>query len=84
MYSKHFVYILYNLGAFYIVGRTNVKLTAANSLFGQKDDISIDPGNSNLIGTYATADILKGREEGEGGGQEFLPPPPSSPRHTPF
>ena len=43
MYSKHFVYMLYNLGAFYRIVKILRKLSAANSLFGRKDDIFIDP-----------------------------------------
>ena len=43
MYFKS-VNILNNLRAFYSTGKTNKKMiSAVNSLFGRKDDISIDP-----------------------------------------
>ena len=45
MYSKHFVYILYNLGGFYTIGKINKKIIGGKFAVWKKKDISLDPVN---------------------------------------
>ena len=56
MYSKHFVYILYNLRAFYNIGKTNKKIISDKfKLFERKGDIS---SIETVIPNYIDWDVL--------------------------